>query len=383
MLKNTLNVILLAASLVFTTSISAVEIKKLDQADIQVNSRSKTDRTNALKQALSQVFVKNSGNASVLSHELVSAQVQKPQSLLTQYNYYQQDNQLYLQAIFDHQQLVQILRKADLPVWGAQRPLTLFWLSMPSENGYEIVSDAMVSANEDGMNDYAISQGIPVLFPLMDLDDLMQVSVTDVRGQFAQSVAMASQRYDAEYFVVANMDTFAGEVRYQMSLYAKDSQDPIMQPLLSHQGLALDYQLAGQQMMDKLAQYFVSQYAIASSGEDLSTLLSFVGITSMKDVVEIESYLQELTAVKAIQLHQINADTVTYAVDLFSQVADLQRLLNIDNRIQDITIPQTESTLGSGSSFDQGFGQSPDQTNEQPSEKDGEPVTLIYQWLAR
>ncbi|MBR9727107.1 DUF2066 domain-containing protein [Shewanella intestini] len=347
MLKNIPNVIVLAiCALLLCTSASAVEIQNLDQANIKVDSRGKTERNHALKQALSVTFIKNSGDASVLSDTLIKEYVQNPNRLLTQYVYYQQDNALYLKAIFDHQRLIQVLRQAQLPVWGNQRPLTLLWLSMPQASVHEIVADAAQFEAKEHITHYATNQGIPILFPLMDLDDSMQVNVTDVRGKFATVIERASERYDVEYFVVANMDNAADEVRYQMSLYEKNHHSGLIQALVNYQGSALDENLAAEQIIDQMSAYFVSRYAIASSGDNLNTLLKLEGVSSMKDIVDIEHYLGELTAVKSIIINQIADNTVTYSIELFNQVDDLKRLLNINNRFEMLPalLPSTDDS---------------------------------------
>ncbi|WP_394132767.1 DUF2066 domain-containing protein [Shewanella maritima] len=334
MFKNLLNVIVLTSFFSFMAPLAlAVEVEKLDQADITVESRSRAERSNALKQALADLFIKNSGHQEVVMHPLISEQINRPEALLTQYTYREVENELVLQAVFDHQQLIQLLRQADLPVWGAQRPLTLIWMSMPDESGYQVLSDMTAEPIRKVVAEDAENKGIPLLFPLMDLDDLMQVSVTDIRGQFANSIAQASERYDVEYFAIGNLDEVAGQIRYQVSLFEKGGQQNIIQPLVTYQAMSSDYENASQQVVDRLTEYFVGRYAIASSGEDIKTLVSFTQVENMKDVVEIEAYLTQSTAVKSFSIHRLQHDIVSYQVELFSQIEDFERFLNISNQL--------------------------------------------------
>ncbi|WP_434937847.1 DUF2066 domain-containing protein [Shewanella sp. HL-SH8] len=57
MLKKLLNITVLSLA-IFHVQLSAVEVTKLDQADIIVDSRANSARSAALKQALASVFLK-------------------------------------------------------------------------------------------------------------------------------------------------------------------------------------------------------------------------------------------------------------------------------------------------------------------------------------
>ena len=56
----------------------------------------------------------------------------------------------------------------------------------------------------------------------------------------------------------------------------------------------------------------------------------------MKQIVDIEKYLKQLSAVKDVAVSQLSKETITYKLDLFSSVEDLQRLLSIDTRLSKI-----------------------------------------------
>ncbi len=363
MLKIFLQIIVMSALFNFYSpkAISA-EIGLLDEADIVVTSRARSERQAALKTALSAVFVKNSGLPSVLEHPLVKAQINKPEVLLTQYGYSEVDNELILKANFDHKRIISTLRQAELPVWGRQRPLTLLWLSIEDEGERNILSDASELDTRSQIDLDSSNKGIPVILPIMDLDDVMKISVSDVRGMFTDVVAEASTRYRADYFAVADMDKVGGFVRFQVSLFDKSNKGGLMQPLIHQQAEVLDYQQATDQILSTLAEYFVSQYAFADSGNSAETLLSLSGVQSMAQLVEIEAYLNQLSAIKTVSLSQFKANTVTYKLELFGDTDDLQKLLNINKRL-------TENTFVEPAIEQESTEVAPEQV-----------TTLYYQW---
>lgn len=365
MLKKLIN--LIALPLIALTSITlvhAAEVNKLDEADITVASRANDVKNNALKEALAAVFLKNSGLPSVVLNPLVKAQINNPEVILTQYGYYEKNGELMLKASFDHQRVISTLREAGLPVWGSQRPLTLLWMSVDENNEPSILADASSADIRSGLAQESSNKGIPLLLPIMDLDDVMQVSITDVRGMFTDVLANASTRYQADYFAIANLDTQGVNVHYTIKLFDKNRTNGVLQPLISQQGDATDNQQATKRMMNILADYYISQYAIASTGRDVATQVSFTGLNNMTQLVHVETYLRQLSAVKSLKLSQFKGDAATYTIELFSSVDDLQRLLNIDSRLSQL------DTVGSVESFYE-------------SKDDNPAPKLLYQWLGQ
>ncbi|WP_158638061.1 DUF2066 domain-containing protein [Shewanella donghaensis] len=360
-------------SLPSAKAISA-EIGLLDEADVVVTSRARKERQTALKEALSAVFVKNSGLVTVLEHPLVKTQVNTPETLLTQYGYSQVDDELILKANFDHKRIISTLREADLPVWGRQRPLTLLWMSIENEGDREILADASETETRLQIDLAAKNKGIPILVPVMDLNDIMQISVSDVRGMFTDVVADASKRYRADYFAIADMDQVGGFVRFQVSLFDKANESGVIQPLIHHQAEVLNYEEATEQILTTLAGYFVNQYAFSDSGNSTQTQLSLVGIQSMAQLVEIEAYLRQLSAIKSISLSQFKANTVTYNLSLFGGTEDLQKLLNINKNLTQLDSGNAEFTP------DNNTGTMPKFDNLDPNLHSDKPVPLIYQW---
>ncbi|MGX9460237.1 DUF2066 domain-containing protein [Shewanella sp. A14] len=365
MLKKLINLIVLPIfSLISITLVQATEVGKLDEADIAVSSRANDVKNDALKEALAAVFLKNSGRPSVVLNPLVKAQINSPEVILTQYGYYEKNGELMLKANFDHQRVISTLRQAGLPVWGSQRPLTLLWMTVEENNESTILADASLADIRVDLARESNNKGIPLLLPVMDLDDVMKVSITDVRGMFTDVLANASSRYQADYFAIANLDTLGGNVRFSVKLFDKNRTNGVLQALVSQQGDAVDYQQAIKRMMNILADYHISQYAIASTGTDVATQVSFTGLNNMAQVVQIETYLRQLSAVKSIQLSQFKGDSAIYTVELFSSLDDLQRLLDIDSRLSLL------DNVGSIESFYE-------------PQNDSIKPKLIYQWLGQ
>lgn len=335
MLKSLLKPSLVAfLSCLFTVnSLQAVEVSKLDEAEVPVTSRAVAERNSALKTALGKVIIKNTGTARALDNSVIQAQLANPEALLSQFGYVEQNDQLLLKANFEYRRIVSLLRQAQLPVWGIQRPLTLFWVAMPGESDTILLSDSSTLAERQVFTTFSDDRGIPVLLPILDLDELMGINPNDVKGMFADLVASVSGRYQADFLALMAIESEGNRVRYRLNLYSKTTIESLTPPLFSFNGSAENSAQAITAMMAALGDYYFTKYAIADSGEQVGASVTFVNINQMAQVVELESYLKQLSAVKNATLSRIQGNTVTFSLDLFGSQTDFERLLSLEPRI--------------------------------------------------
>lgn len=343
--KQFLLIPILALCSLFSAWTSAVEVTHLNEAFVPVASRSSEDRSLALQQALSNVMLKNSGSVDVLQHPLIIEQLRDPNSLLAQYSYKDVDGQLMLHSTFESNGIVHLLRKAKLAVWGKQRPLVLMWLSANVDGQRKIISDESKSVLRENFREDAENRGLPLIFPLMDLDDLMKVRESDIRGFFPQQIADASNRYSADYYVIANLNQLAnGRINYQLSLFTMNHHS--MLPLYQHEGNIDSQSDAADAIMSDLSGYFSSQYAIADNGYQQDVQLTLHGINTLTKLVDAEKYIKQLSAIKSLQLAEIKGDKLTFTVTLYGEVSDLKRQLNLDHFLKPIRGLQETDLMG-------------------------------------
>lgn len=344
----------LLLSQMISANVGAVEVQHLDRAQIEVTSRSVSERNRALKEALEQVIVKNSGSSDALSNPVVAVQLANPDTFLTQYGYLEDNGKLLWRGQFDLRRIINLLRQAHLPVWSQQRPLVLFWLSVADQYGErKILNDAADSNLWHAFTDDAQAKGLPIIFPLMDLDDLMGVTEADVRGNFPATVKQSSTRYHTDYFVLANLwQNGTGSYSYRLALYPIEDESNLWQPLFETQQTFPTQMHCVTSMVSSLTQYFVSKYAVADKGTEQLVQLTFWGINSQEKLVDLERYMEHLSLAKSAVIAQIQGNKVTFNVELFGSQADLQRQLRLDSRIKPVTGLLDASQPGSQSPYD-------------------------------
>ncbi len=335
MLKTLLNSSILFASclLLQANIVNAAEVSKLDESLVPVDSRSAAERAQAISIGLKSVILKNSGSKAALMHPSIAALVKKPTTLISQFGYQELDGKLYLQVSFDHKRIIRLLREAKLPVWGKQRPLTLAWIVEELPRERVIVNDESLLESRALFQAESETKGVPLLFPLMDLDDNMKVSANDIRGMFAEQVADASLRYQADYFVMASIDSTSSPLKYSLALYPVGKTEPIQTSLVSKREVVGDINAAVTEIISTVSEFYVGRYAIADTGAEIESHVTFVDVTDMKQLVSIEKYLKQLSAVKFVQLIQLNGTKARYKLELFGTEEDLHRLMNLEPRV--------------------------------------------------
>ena len=87
------------------------------------------------------------------------------------------------------------------PAGGSRRSPSGWW-STKGSGAFCRIELAMVGPRRCAQTQ---AMGLPVSLPLMDLDDNMAVTATDVWGRFADPVLKASQRYGAEMVVLGKL----------------------------------------------------------------------------------------------------------------------------------------------------------------------------------
>ncbi|QYJ88274.1 DUF2066 domain-containing protein [Shewanella halotolerans] len=337
MFKSLFSVVLAGTFCAASLNVAAVEVTELDRSAIKIADRSQQVKNQALSQAMQEVVLKNTGDRAALSAPLVAQAIAEPTAYIRQFGYQEQGGEQFLQASFDHSKIISLLRQAQLPVWGKQRPLTLLWLAQENEGKRELLNDSSVLESRSLIAKMSKTRGVPMLLPMMDLDDSMAISVTDVRGMFADTVAKASQRYGSDYFAMVSLDNQPdGQVSYQLSLYPANSEQPLFNPLTTQSAQVADMDAAVKAIFETISQYYVARYAIADSGEANSTQLTFVEITDRQQLLDIEKYLHQLSAVKSVSLTKLQGISAEFSLQLFGSEEDLYRLISLEPKIRSL-----------------------------------------------
>ncbi|WAJ69293.1 DUF2066 domain-containing protein [Catenovulum adriaticum] len=307
-------------------------------AQIAVQTQTYQERQNAYKKAIEVVFIRISGNPHISNHSDIKSAITNSTRYLSQYQFQHIDGQLFLKAQFNEKAINQQIRATGGTIWGSRRPQLIWWLALENDDGQRNIV-------ADGNNDITRSvfeqsrvRGVASLFPLVDFDDLMLVSLSDIWGRFDEPALRASERYQAEVIVLGKI--FKQKAQDSVSSQAWFAQLNLVdgshsQPLLVN---ADDKNLLMSKVVDEVANLLAQKYSIKASDvttEDLS--LTVENIDNAAEAIVIQDFLATISAVDTVKIYQLNQSGVTYHLNLLGEALDVYDALTFDDRIEKVT----------------------------------------------
>jgi hypothetical protein len=309
--------------------------QQLFESEVFVRSQAPAERAQAMKSALEEVLVRVAGRNSVLDTQPARNLLEKPARLVQQYRYYtvpgSEPPVLKLWVRFDGEAIRESLQQQGLAYWGADRPDTLVWLAVEDHGSRYVVSADDESEVHRQIVQEARQRGVPVLFPLMDLEDQSQARFSDIWGGFFEHVLTASERYNPQAILIGrlNRSTSGGwSARWYMDVSGRTAS-------WTDSRQQLDALL--QQGMDDAADHLASRFAVAGSFGSASTVtISVDGVRSLAAYARVADYLGSLAAVSSWQIEQVHGSGVQYSLQLNGGLQDLTRTVSIGTVLEPV-----------------------------------------------
>lgn len=313
-------------------------VQNLYSASVPVTSQADNARAHALQEALSQVIVKVTGSPAAPNDPQVAAIVAQPEHYLQAYRYKRHvpnpDEPMFgpgaqatldLWAQFDPQALNRALRAANQPIWGSERPATIVWVAYQQADGQrDIVSSEAAGKVVNSMQQAADARGVPVMFPLMDIEDRSHVGFADVWGGFDDPVVQASKRYQPDAILIGHVDANnpAG-AQWTLKMGGQTTRwDGIS-------GKPVDVAAAA---IQHVADLYAAKFAIRTgAGVQQVPALDVVvsGIGNLAGYARVLKYLHSLNAVNTVEPMQVAGSKVTFKVSAQGTVADLKQTIGL------------------------------------------------------
>ncbi|RLV58471.1 DUF2066 domain-containing protein [Parashewanella curva] len=331
-------------------SANAVTVEGLNQANISVTSQSNTQRRSALKQALAEVIVKNTGSIEALNYPLIKDALALPTSYLRQYSYINNDDKLALQVNFDESKILALLRNAKVSIWEKNRPLTLLWITYDTDINQQILSDSSSEVVVSEIKQASKINALPLIFPILDLSELNMISESDIKGYFIDAFPKVSEKYQVDYLILANIQQSQSGFQYQLKLYQQE-QDGVRRPILTKQSSIFDNSASlANDLVRKLTVYFANEYSISVEEKQQSVSIKFEQVINLETQIKIKRYLSQLAIVKSVHISQLQGAKLTFDLTLYGSLQDLQRVLSRDHNIrsnvdQDILSSEAEPQI--------------------------------------
>ncbi|WNC73898.1 DUF2066 domain-containing protein [Thalassotalea psychrophila] len=321
----------------------AIEVNDLYQAQVLVDNTS-TGKQKAAKQAFKQVLVKLAGEKFVRSNEQIKKALAKPNNYLSQFSYEQVENETFLLARFEQDKINQLLQKSKASVWGKYRPLMTIW--MVEEDGIvrNVVDDSTFEL-KTLITDTANNRGLPVNFPLMDLTDSMNISVSDIWGRFPDTLQQASSRYLAEAVVVIRVSnstlleepdiTTCGRVCKKWQ-YSADWQYISQGEVIENKVNGDDKNQVIALAINDLAEHLHNNSAYVFSTEQQGQLdIEIANVNSMQAFVSVSEFLTNLTLVSDVKLISVFGEKMLFRLNILANAEAIKQSLKLEQKLSE------------------------------------------------
>jgi uncharacterized protein len=247
-------------------------------------------------------------------------------------NYVQQFRQAgpnRLWVSFDGAALERELGRLGQPVWGAERPNTLFWVAVDGggDRRFIVASEAELSEEAEVRERIlaaARTRGIPVVLPLLDAEDRAQAPFAEIWGDFEDSIRRASERYGVDAVLVGRL--VAGDFpRGRWTLYESDG--------VERWTGGIDHGV------QRLADLHAARFAVVTSGQSRALRLTVSGVGSVEDYGRVSRFLGGLTAVESLGVESVDDDRVVFRVALRGDPATLDEAVRLGGLLQPERLP--------------------------------------------
>lgn len=359
----------------FSLNASAVNVSDLYRVSVAVDNQGDASRKQGIQRAFQQLLIKVSGSQNVLTNPTLIEASGNSERYMQGFSYQQDgfDEQVYLQAWFSKALVVPLIKRAQAPIWGENRPLLLNWLAIEPTENMEIgrfdvarlIRDAQGDINDDNLSntdsavessvversaivrgervlisgqnaklqkrfDRAFSErGLPVLWPMDDLEDQTSLPLNQLWWLSTDSVRVASQRYQADSILAGKLNqTSTGVWQYEGILLHGNEKRNILTDSDSPMGaLTLATGVVGQ--------YFSDQFAIKSDlmngRSGIRVLVKKVG--SFTDYSKVLAYFKSITGVRTVEVAQVDRDNLELYLSLEGSWDKVQRIISLDNKL--------------------------------------------------
>ena len=328
---------------------AAVTVEDLFTVELAVADQTTSLRLESFSEAFKQVIVKVSGSDEALRSPAFKRPIAGSARYVKQFRYINRSSsddeeveagRLYLRIDFNQQLIESLLRENNFPVWGRERPSSLLVISYDVNENIKLVADDSTPDLVEALDQAASIHAVPVLFPLMDLEDIALVRISDIVSRQYDNIDTMAMRYAPDALLVGQIIGRSGEG------WQGDWEVRFAEQIFKWKFKASSKQTVIDQVIRHLAKILALEYALEDHRRvDQSLLLSVSALDGIESLIVVQNYLQSLSVVDSVRVAMINKDVITYRLKLRNDPEDLQRLIDFGEILEQEDFPQV-STQG-------------------------------------
>jgi len=280
----------------------AVADVALYQATVPLQGLTAADRTAGFGDALRIAAVRASGRRDAATNPVVAAAASDPSRYVQQYS---TTSDRMLKVGFDGRGVEQLLQQAGLPLWPAERPVTLVELFVPSvAGGARAVLAAEHPPERDQIDRAAQARGLPIAWPQQAVNLDQARARVSAPGGASQAVLLGI------------LGSGSGDWSF------------------GHTDLRSQGQGRAPAGVDLAADALASRYAPASTQGVNTVPVCVGGVPDIQSYAGLLEYLQTLSLVRAIAVEELSGSNVCLKLSVRGDLDLLRRIAALDTHLQ-------------------------------------------------
>lgn len=333
-------------------SVYAIVIDDLYTIELPVPDQTTSQRLQAFSDAFRLVLTKVSGSDEAQKNPFISKLAQNSSRYVKQFSYLNRSGfdgagdelmKLHLKVNFDQRLVESLLREHNFPIWGRERPSSLLVINSEVDGNVRLVAGDTAPEVIELLDAAALKMGVPIILPLMDLEDISLVDVADVTARHFNTINMLAARYGPDAIVVGEIVEQgiaswrgAWEVRFAEQIFkwkfAGASRQEVIDQLIAH-----------------LASVLALEYALEDHlGNEQELLLKVSSIQNINHLLSVQKYLGSLNVVESVRVALVSGEEITFYMKLRNSAKDLQQLIEIGNVLEQQDLPQVNAQSNGG-----------------------------------
>ena len=214
-------------------------------------------------------------------------------------------------------------------------------ISYDVNENIRLVSDDTTPDLVEILDEAASRHAVPVLFPLLDLEDKALVNIGDIASRQYDGIRAMARRYSPNALLIGRLVGRSGSGWQGDWEVSFDDQSFKWTFEASSRQAVLD------QAIRNLARTLASEFALEThSRMDEALLLSVSDLDSIERLIEVRRYLESLNVVENVRVALIRQGVVTYRLKLRNDPEDLQRLIEFGDKLEQEDFPQLDTESG-------------------------------------
>lgn len=332
-----LRFLLLALAIAPALPALPAQVPSLYEAEVQVSAQDPAAQLQGMQMAMRIVLVRLTGDRNAATRTAVARLLQNPEAYVQQYGYRGADNARpaegapmpVLSVKFDAKSIDGALREAGVRTWGRDRPRVLVWLAVQESGRERVIGQADGSAYAAALTAQARSRGLPMVFPLLDLNDEAWSDLMTPDAPMSEPIAAAARRYGAQAVLAGQLLMNApGLFEADWTLFAAGEAQP-----WSSQGDLPEVVLS--EGIDRTTDLLAGAISGATAVTQIDPLrLTVHGVTSLDDYARLDRYLDALEFLSEVRVTRVEPDRVSFVVLARGGVEALNRAVGLGSTLE-------------------------------------------------